>query len=435
MFFCSRESSTSIGTLNNRDDTTILINNPNSPTTLLASPSSSSSSSLVNPFGNATSKTYDSNSPSFRFRRHSSQSSLPQISNVNQTISNANPNLISPLTINNGSSGGDRSICSSPINSLKMSSRVCQIKIDEGIELHLSREIKSERDTQSTLKLKTSCDELMLNSDELDMFSSFEANNNSNRNNTPSPSLTNSNNSNTFRRYRTFSESLNNNPTMTNVTASSQSTTAAMSLNLNMPSPSMSSFHSYSNSSSPTADLIGSNPGSNNPGNSLLLRCFSPSSSNRNVFSGTSNNNSGASQNYFSKSPSPTRKLFVARRSMSPVPYNLRPSSLVMNGNASASKRKYSDLDQGSSNNNSNDSIYSPKRLNNNQVEQQQQQQGMITNTNQNQQQQEFVEPLLIFTGNNSNGNNNNVGSLSSNGSNVMSISNRSDLLFNVFIN
>jgi hypothetical protein len=43
-----------------------------------------------------------------------------------------------------------------------MSSRVCQIKIDEGIEPHLSREIKSERDANSTIKLKTSCDELML---------------------------------------------------------------------------------------------------------------------------------------------------------------------------------------------------------------------------------------------------------------------------------
>ncbi len=53
-------------------------------------------------------------------------------------------------------------VCSSPINSLKMSSRVCQIKISEGIEPHLNHEIKSERDMQSTLKLKSSCDDLML---------------------------------------------------------------------------------------------------------------------------------------------------------------------------------------------------------------------------------------------------------------------------------
>lgn len=58
----------------------------------------------------------------------------------------------------------------SPINSLKMSSRVCQIKIDEGIEPHLSREIKSERETQNTLKLKSSCDELMIVSSFINLF-------------------------------------------------------------------------------------------------------------------------------------------------------------------------------------------------------------------------------------------------------------------------
>ena len=144
-----------------------------------------------------TKQPYDSNSPSFRFRRHSSQSSLHQISNVNTTNTNMTPaNLISPLTIasaSNNMAATDRSVCSSPINSLKMSSRVCQIKIDEGIELHLSREIKSEREMQSTLKLKTSCDELMLNSDEYESFT-FDTNN---RNNTPSPSLANSNNTST----------------------------------------------------------------------------------------------------------------------------------------------------------------------------------------------------------------------------------------------
>jgi hypothetical protein len=53
----------------------------------------------------------------------------------------------------------------SPVNSFKMSSRVCQIKIDEGIELHLSREMKSEREIQTAIKLKTSCDDLALVSD------------------------------------------------------------------------------------------------------------------------------------------------------------------------------------------------------------------------------------------------------------------------------
>ena len=213
----------------NRDEATRV----NSPT--LASPSSISS--VNNPFpastSSSSSKSYDSNSPSFRFRRHSSQSSLPQVSHV------ANPNLVSPLTIAStsaaigGGGGGDRSICSSPINSLKMSSRVCQLKIDEGIELHLSREIKSERDTQSTLKLKTSCDELMLNSDSeliiADMLCSFETAASSQRTNTPSPSQA------TFRRYRTFSESLNNQPTMTNVVGTVNAQTMVLVwLNINL---------------------------------------------------------------------------------------------------------------------------------------------------------------------------------------------------------
>ena len=45
-----------------------------------------------------------------------------------------------------------------------MSTRVRQIKIDEGIEPHLNREIKSEREIQNTLKLKSSYDELILDS-------------------------------------------------------------------------------------------------------------------------------------------------------------------------------------------------------------------------------------------------------------------------------
>lgn len=38
--------------------------------------------------------------------------------------------------------------------------------------------------------------------------------------------------------------------------------------------------------------------------------------------------------NYFSQSPSPTRKLFVTRRSMSPVPCTLRPSTLGVVANS-----------------------------------------------------------------------------------------------------
>ncbi len=112
---------------------------------------SSFSSNLQNSNGT---KQFDSNSPSFRFRRHSSQSAI----NVNSSL---------PSCSTNNFSSTNELICSvcfkkkknlnknlfklnlfflkSPINSLKMSSRVCQIKIDEGIEPHLSREIKSER--------------------------------------------------------------------------------------------------------------------------------------------------------------------------------------------------------------------------------------------------------------------------------------------------
>lgn len=87
----------------------------------------------------------------------------------------------------------------------------------------------------------------------------------------------------------------------------------------------MSSCYSYSNSSSPTAGLSTNN---NNPG---LLRCFSPSTA-------LANNsiNATVNQNYFSQSPSPTRKLFVTRRSMSPI--QLRPSTL--SGLNSNNKRK-----------------------------------------------------------------------------------------------
>ena len=173
-----------------------------------------------------------------------------------------------------------------------------------------------------------------------------------------------------------------------------------------MPSPSLSSFHSYSNSSSPTADLVGA---MHSNSNNLLLRCFSPSSSGRNAFGG---GNGG--QNYFSKSPSPTRKLFVARRSMSPVPGNLRPSSLTNAlGSGCNSKRKYSDVEQNNSNESLN-TMCSPKRFN---------QSGSEQNQHHSQQQQsEFVEPLLIFTGNNNSNNSNNNANM---GSNLMQTLNR----------
>ncbi len=104
---------------------------------------------------NPQSKLFDTSSSSFRFRRHSSQSSINMPISTNLTLG------VSSSISTNGLNHTDR-ICSSPINSLKMSSRVCQIKISEGIEPHLNHEIKSERDMQSTLKLKSSCDDLML---------------------------------------------------------------------------------------------------------------------------------------------------------------------------------------------------------------------------------------------------------------------------------
>jgi hypothetical protein len=235
-----------------------------------------------------------------KFKRNNSQTSMS-----NSTT----PTMVSPLTITPSTLGTNERVCSSPINGLKMSSRVCQIKIDEGIEPHLSREIKSEREIQNTLKLKSSCDELMLNSDELEAFSFENRADLSNRNNCNSPS--GSSTQGTFKRYRTFSESFGNG---------------------NIPSPSLS-YHSYSNSSSPTGALFAS--ANNHQGSSLLQRCNSPSTTLIN-----NNNNFGATQlcpNYFSQSPSPTRKLFVTRRSMSPIPCSLRPSSL---GSSTSSKRK-----------------------------------------------------------------------------------------------
>lgn len=117
----------------------------NQTTTTISRPESTNSNTQI--------KQYDTNSSSFRFRRHSSQSSI---------------NLPNPVSLNAGSSSSanclnnSERICSSPINSLKMSSRVCQIKISEGIEPHLNHEIKSERDMQCTLKLKLSCDDLII---------------------------------------------------------------------------------------------------------------------------------------------------------------------------------------------------------------------------------------------------------------------------------
>lgn len=233
------------------------------------------------------------------FRRHSSQIVINTASNIASSSLNTST---------------DR-ICSSPINTLKMSSRVCQIKIDEGIELHLSREIKSERDIQNTLKLKSSYDELNLTYDE-DQSSSNSS-------------------SSKFKRYRTSSDSIN---------------TAI--INQSPLSPS---------------SAIG------------LLRCNSPSIINN------------------SPNPSPTNKLFITRRSMSPI--NLKQSI----------KRKFSDIDNDLDFN----SLNGTKRVlnNNNQeiIKTQQFAQPLLINTNQNEQinstssssnNNNFQSPLTITTSN-----------------------------------
>lgn len=266
------------------------------------------------------SKFFDASSSSFRFRRHSSQSSINVPNSTNLTLAGTSGSA-------NGLNNQDR-ICSSPINSLKMSSRVCQIKISEGIEPHLSHEIKSERDMQSTLKLKSSCDDLMLSNDDYDNKDSNRTGNNSPNTVTPSTTI-----------FRHNSQS-------------------------NMPSPSMSSCYSYSNSCSPTGGISASN----NPG---FSRCFSPSASINNNSPSLASNSNQITQNYFSQSPSPTRKLFLSRRSMSPIPCLIRPNSF----SAPGSKRKFSDVDSTESNPHA-----SPKRSNN--------------------ENQEFVQPLLIYTGN-----------------------------------
>lgn len=295
---------------------------PDDAADLIADNKESQSSNNANIHSTSTlnNKLYDSNS--FRFRRHSSQSSI-----------NSNPTnliLLNSSASTNGLNASER-ICSSPINNLKMSSRVCQIKIDEGIEPHLSREIKSEREMQSTLKLKSSCDDLMLNGDELAIEEFDNKDNNRLSNNSPNTVI----------------------PSAITFRHNSQS---------NMPSPSISSCYSYSNSCSPTGGVSSHNPG--------YLRCFSPS---------TSTNTNQISQNYFSQSPSPTRKLFVSRRSMSPIPCQLRPNSFsAINTSSLGSKRKFIELDSNDSNQLTS---CSPKRSN-------------------TENQQEFVQPLQIYTGN-----------------------------------
>lgn len=295
------------------EDATVNINNEssreNQNTASISRPESTNSNIQI--------KQYDTNSSSFRFRRHSSQSSII---------------LPNPVPLNTGSSNSlnnSERICSSPINSLKMSSRVCQIKISEGIEPHLNHEIKSERDMQCTLKLKLSCDDLIINNEEDDNKEVHRIGNNS-----PNPIVSSS-------------SILRNN---------SQS---------NMPSPSMSSCYSYSNSCSPTGGICGSN-------NQGFARCLSPSASIALNNSPSISNPNQISQNYFSQSPSPTRKLLITRRSMSPIPCLIRPNTL----GASGSKRKFSDVESTETNPHA-----SPKRSNNDNA-------------------QEFVQPLQIYTGN-----------------------------------
>ncbi|CAF0999177.1 unnamed protein product [Brachionus calyciflorus] len=329
--------------------------------------SSSNSQATFSQVNLKLSQSFDN--PNFRFRRHSSQSSinLPLNLQINNNNNSSSTNLVSPLTLTssftnlNSTSNftNPERVCSSPVSNLKMSSRVCQIKIDEGIEPHLSREIKSERETTNTLKLKSSCDELVINNDDLGL-DSFGFDREQNRANSPN-FLNSSNSSSTFKRYRTFSESQNNQNNNLNHHG-------------NMPSPSISSCQSYSNSSSPTNFTTNNNHAPSNPG---LLRCFSPSTTltNQNL------NQSQLNQNYFSQSPSPTRKLFVTRRSMSPVPCSIRPSSFNPS-NLVNNKRKISDVDQVDLNGTASSSFHSPKR-------------SLVD--------QEFVQPLLMCAGNNQN--------------------------------
>ena len=163
-----------------------------------------------------------------------------------------------------------------------MSTRVRQIKIDEGIEPHLSREIRSEREIQSTLKLKSSYDELIL--DNLD------------------DECSSSSNSSKFKRYRTCSESMGN-------------------------IPAQLSPH-YSNAPSPTSGIL------------TPSRSFSPSISFPGTFSSNANNSNKTltTTNCSSPSPSPTRKLFMTRQSTSPVVCQLRPS--IMQPQSTSVKRK-----------------------------------------------------------------------------------------------
>ncbi len=125
----------------------------------------------------------------------------------------------------------------------------------------------------------------------------------------------------------------------------------------------MSSCYSYSNSCSPTGGISTTN----NPG---FVRCFSPSASIAINNSPSLSAQSQIANNYFSQSPSPTRKLFLSRRSMSPIPCLIRPNSF----SAPGSKRKFSDVESTETNPHA-----SPKR----------------SNTDS----QEFVQPLLIYTG------------------------------------
>jgi len=236
-----------------------------------------------------------------------------------------------------------------------MSSRVCQIKISEGIEPHLNHEIKSERDMQSTLKLKSSCDDLMLviilflyvsffKSILLKFVFCFIKSNDD------------------YDGKESSNRTYNNSPN----TLAASSTIFRQNSQSNILSPSMSSCYSYSNSCSPTAGVSASN----NPNG--FQRCFSPSTSlalNNSPSLSSQIGSNQINQNYFSKSPSPTRKLFLSRRSMSPVPCLIRPNSF----SAPGSKRKFSDVDSNETNTHA-----SPKRSNND---------------------QEFVQPLLIYTG------------------------------------
>lgn len=124
------------------------------------------------------------------------------------------------------------------------------------------------------------------------------------------PSITTTSNTSKFKRYRTCSDSLNLNNNIRNIQ-----------------SPISPSFYSSNSLPSPTTSFG-------------LLRCYSPSmlTTNNNTIPTTSSTSlttmstvtsSTTPVNNYSPSPSPTRKLFITKRSMSPINFQLKPTQLT----------------------------------------------------------------------------------------------------------